>query len=160
MKKLFCLGLIFLLSGCASSPYYMEDKTASEKAVADLHASSTLALQKDIKVLSVSKIKGEGISERKKRLFLQKVRQGLVSLGKYKVVSYDDSLIYDVRSLRKSKEVNQKNIPGHHMLVVADANISGEVLVLQNDLCSLTLSLTNLKTGLTLWEGNYDIQCD
>ena len=157
MKKI-AYFFLFLLSACMSSSY-MDDKTAASKAVADINASAKLNVANGIKVISLTPIKGEFVSELKKRHFLQKIRQGLVN-GSYQVVSYNDSLIHEVRSLRKSKEVNQKNVPGQNLLFVADANLSGEVIELKNDYCSLTLTLTDLKTGLTLWEGNYDIQCD
>lgn len=158
MNKFIIILTAFFLQGCMHN--IQSDKDVAEQIIEDIHSSTSLSMQKDIKTLSTSTIKGDYISEIKKRHFLQKIRQGIVSFGKYKVISYDDKLIMEIRQLRQSSEINQKTIPQKNSLITSDANLTGEILRLKNNYCSLTLMITNLKTGLTVWEGNYDIKCN
>lgn len=158
MNKYAIICLIFLLQGCAHS--LPSDTEVAQKIVKEINQSTLISEQNDIKILSTSPLKGENVSSIQKKHILQKIRQGIIAFGKYKVVSYEDQLLRDIRKLRKSEEVNQSTVAKKHSLIISDANLTGEILRLKKDYCSLTLMITNLKTGLTVWEGNYEIKCN
>lgn len=89
-------------------------------------------------------------------LFYKKLRAGFSNMQKVSIASLsEDEMVTDVRSLRKSKEVNQKNIAKENMLVAPKISVKSSIIVREDDgdvEYFFYITLTDLKTGIVLVE--------
>lgn len=77
----------------------------------------------------------------------------------------EDPMAMQSRDLRNSKEFNQANVARQGQMVAPELSLSGKMLQTNNRLgdgsqrvdYSFQLSLTDLRTGLALWEGSKPI---
>ena len=89
-------------------------------------------------------------------LFYKKLRTGFSNMKKVSITTLsEDEMVKDVRDLRKSKEVNQKNIAKENSLVAPKISVQSTIIVREDDgdvEYFFYITLTDLKTGIILVE--------
>ena len=89
-------------------------------------------------------------------LFYKKLRTGFSNMKKVSITTLsEDEMVKDVRDLRKSKEVNQKNIAKENSLVAPKISVQSAIIVREDDgdvEYFFYITLTDLKTGIILVE--------
>lgn len=117
-------------------------------------------------VMVVSRIKNDTLQVIDTDMLTKKIRSQLLRSGKVVVTNAigldgaEDPMVMKARELRKSKEVNQGNVAKKGSIVAPDLSLSGKLIQRNLKLkwgkerveYLIQLSLTDLNTGLALWE--------
>ncbi len=98
---------------------------------------------------------------------IKKIRIALLNSGRFIITTAvraggaEDMASYQVRKLRKIDEFNQKTIAKKGEMIAPDLSLSGKIIQRVTPLSNkeqrvdyyIQMSITDLKTGLALWEG-------
>lgn len=117
-------------------------------------------------VLAISRITNDTMQRIDTDMLTKKIRSQLLKSGKVVVTTAiglnepEDPMVMKARKLRKSKEVNQSNVAKKGSIVAPDLSLSGKIIQRNLKLdwgkerveYLIQLSLTDLNTGLALWE--------
>ena len=116
-------------------------------------------------VVAISRITNDTMQRIDTDELIKKIRVALLNSGKAVITTAiadngaEDPMTMRMRELRKSNEFNQANVAGAHEMVAPDLSLSGKILQ-HNNLVdngqridyTFQLSLTDLHTGLAVWE--------
>lgn len=180
-KTLVIVSFIFL-NGCATKTELIDvendssDRAAGlehrdfEKAanamVSDMLASGNLNKPGGGRyVLIVSRIENNTMQRIDVDQLSKKIRIELMKSGKVAVTNMEeDARVMQARKLRNSKEVNQSNVAKKGTLIAPDLSMSGKItqreFIVSGDKrieYTFALSLTDINSGLTYWEGEENI---
>lgn len=124
-------------------------------------------------VIAITNIKNDTMQRIDSDMLVKKIRATLVNSGKAQIAtnfSGEDITANSVRTLRGDKEYNSDTIMGQGNLVAPNMSLSGKMIQRNLDIDSgwfsrvdtrveyyLQLTLTDLKTGLSVWEGEEPI---
>lgn len=124
-------------------------------------------------VIAVTDIKNDTMQRIDSDMLVKKIRATLVNSGKAQIAtnfSGEDVTANSVRTLRGDKEYNSDTIMGQGNLIAPNMSLSGKMIQRNLDIDSgwfsrvdtrveyyLQLTLTDLKTGLSVWEGEEPI---
>lgn len=151
---------------------YRDFERAANEAVADMLASGAVENPNGGRyVLAVSRITNNTMQRIDTDELVKKIRQQLLRSGKVVVTNAigidgaEDPMVMKARELRKSKEVNQANVASKGSIVAPDLSLSGKLIQKNLKISSskqrveyyIQLSLTDLETGLALWENETPI---
>ncbi|MFV0626945.1 MAG: penicillin-binding protein activator LpoB [Alphaproteobacteria bacterium] len=154
---------------------YRDFEKAANDAVADMLASGAVTNPNGGRyVLVVSRITNDTMQRIDTDELVKKIRAQLLRSGKVVVTNAvgldgaEDPMVMKSRQLRKSKEFNQGTVAGKGNLIAPDLSLSGKLiqknLKLDNTFGPkvrveyyIQLSLTDINTGLALWENETPI---
>lgn len=122
-------------------------------------------------VMVVSRIINDTMQNIDTDQLIKKIRIDLLRSGKVVTTTAigingaEDPMVAEARKLRKSQEVNQKNVARKGQIVAPDLSLSGKIIQRNHRIDSGTdqieyyfmLTLTEINTGLAFWEGETPI---
>lgn len=122
-------------------------------------------------VLAISRITNDTMQRIDTDLLIKQIRVDLLNSGRVVVTTAvglngpEDPMAMEVRSLRSSKEFNQAYVARRHQMIAPDLSLSGKIIQLDRRLgdgsqrvdYSFQLTLTDIRTGLAIWEGDTPI---
>ncbi len=171
-----------LLSGCSPTTKLIDVQNDSTERVAGLeyrdfeNAARTLvnemlmsgSLNKPDKgkyVLIVSRIANNTMQYIDVDQLSKKIRIDLINSGKVVVTNLlEDDIVLDSRELRKSDEINQKTVAKKGSLIAPELSLSGKITQREFWVSNkkrieytFAISITNIETGLTVYEGETTI---
>jgi uncharacterized protein (TIGR02722 family) len=116
-------------------------------------------------VIAISRITNDTMQRIDTDQLVKKIRVALLNSGKAAITTAiggngaEDKMSARTRELRESKEYNQSNVAGEHEMAAPDLSLSGKFLQHNNRVDNgqrvdyeFQLSLTDVHTGLALWE--------
>jgi uncharacterized protein (TIGR02722 family) len=116
-------------------------------------------------VVVISRVTNDTMQRIDTDLLIKKIRIALLNSGKAAVTTAisengpEDDMTMRSRELRQSAEFNQRNVAGLHEAAAPDLSLSGKIIqsnsVVDNGQrvdYSFQLSLTDLHTGVAIWE--------
>lgn len=140
------------------------EKAASD-AVDSLLRSGVLNKQNGKYVVTISRVINDTTHRIDTDLLIKKIRISLLNSGKAVITSAisgngnDDQLVYSTRDLRDDDEFNSSTIANKGTLLAPELSLSGKIIqqTKRVDKDALVdyyfqLTLTDLKTGLAIWE--------
>jgi len=150
---------------------YRDWVTTAEDMTKSMLASGALARVKN-PVIGIGEIKNDTMQRFDTDILIKKIRTTLVNSGRAQVSTAfenndyaEDTSTYAVRAARSDDEYNQSTIAGKGTLVAPNMSLSGKMiqrnLKLQSGWFSsvdtrveyyLQITLTDIKTGLSVWE--------
>lgn len=151
---------------------YRDFERAANEAVEDMLVSGAVNNPNGGRyVLVVSRITNDTMQRIDTDELVKKIRTQLLRSGKVVVTNAigldgaEDPMIMKARQLRKSKEVNQANVAGKGNIVAPDLSLSGKLIQKNIKISNrkerveyyIQLSLTDIDTGLALWENETPI---
>ncbi len=154
---------------------YRDFEKAANEAVADMLASGAVTNPNGGRyVLVVSRITNDTMQRIDTDELVKKIRTQLLRSGKVVVTTAvgvngaEDPMVMKARQLRKSKEFNQGSVASKGSLVAPELSLSGKLiqknLKLDNTFGPkarveyyIQLTLTDINTGLALWENETPI---
>ncbi|MBR7158122.1 MAG: penicillin-binding protein activator LpoB [Alphaproteobacteria bacterium] len=151
---------------------YRDFEKAANKAVQEMISSGAVTNRSGGRyVLVISRITNDTMQKIDTDQLIKKIRTQLLQSGKVVVTSAvgldgaEDPMVMKARQLRKSKEVNQANVAKKGTIVAPDLSLSGKIIQRNLDLdfggerveYYFQLTLTDLTTGLAIWEGETPI---
>ncbi|MEZ0576873.1 penicillin-binding protein activator LpoB [Halodesulfovibrio aestuarii] len=193
MKKLLILTLLVLIAlttGCNKKnvatmidPYndtnarimglgYRDFEQAASTAVNEMLSSGAVSKPGGGRyVMVVSRVINDTMQNIDTDQLIKKIRIDLLRSGKVVTTTAigingaEDPMVAAARKLRKSKEVNQKNVARKGQIVAPDLSLSGKIIQRNHNIDSDTdqieyffmLTLTDINTGLAFWEGETPI---
>ncbi len=116
-------------------------------------------------VIAISRVTNDTMQRIDTDQLVKKIRVAVLNSGKAVITTAisdngpEDDMSMRVRELRQSKEFNQRNVAGAHEMAAPDLSLSGKIL--QNNTTvdngqrvdyAFQLSLTDLHTGVAIWE--------
>lgn len=116
-------------------------------------------------VIAMSRVTNDTMQRVDTDQLVKKIRVAVLNSGKAVVTTAiadngaEDPMTIRVRQLRQSNEFSQRNVAGAHEMAAPDLSLSGKFL--QSDITvdngqrvdyAFQLSLTDLHTGLAIWE--------
>ncbi|MFV0480800.1 MAG: penicillin-binding protein activator LpoB [Campylobacteraceae bacterium] len=141
------------------------EKAASDAVESLLRSNALNKPNGERYVLAISRVINDTTHRIDTDLLIKKIRIAVLNSGKAVVTSAitaggnDDQLIYDTRDLRADSEFKQDTIAGKGTLLAPELSLSGKIIqqtktVDKNALVDyyFQLTLTDLKTGLAIWE--------
>lgn len=122
-------------------------------------------------VMVVSRVINDTMQNIDTDQLIKKIRIDLLRSGKVVTTTAigingaEDPMVAAARKLRKSQEVNQKNVARKGQIVAPDLSLSGKIIQRNHRIDSGTdqieyyfmLTLTEINTGLAFWEGETPI---
>ncbi|TVM14499.1 penicillin-binding protein activator LpoB [Oceanidesulfovibrio indonesiensis] len=122
-------------------------------------------------VLAISRVTNDTMQRIDTDQLTKKIRVALLRSGKVVTTTAiglggpEDPMAAEVRKLRKSKEVNQGTVAAKGQIVAPDLSLSGKIIQRNYRVDSETqqvdyyfmLSLTDVNTGLAIWESEKPI---
>lgn len=145
---------------------YRDFEKAASAMVSDILESGELNKRGGGRyVLIVSRIENDTMQRIDVAQLSKKIRMELKRSGKVAVTNIEgDARVAQVRSLQKSKLVNQATVARNGQVIAPDISLSGKItqreFIVSGDKrieYTFALDITDLKTGLTLWEGEETI---
>lgn len=151
---------------------FRDFEKAANEAVADMIASGAVNSPNGGRyVLAVSRITNDTMQRIDTDELVKKIRSQLLRSGKVVVTNAvglegaEDPMVMKARQLRMSKEVNQANVAKKGTIVAPDLSLSGKIIQKNIKISSgktrveyyFQLSLTDINTGLALWENETPI---
>jgi len=144
---------------------------AAEKGIRSLLESGTLNRNDNRKnIIMISSVKNSTTQHINTRILTDKIRQALLRSGKALTTTAisgtgaDDAASRQVRDLANDPMFNQNTVQQSGTVIAPDMSLSGEIVQQQNSLGRreesyffFHLSLTDLTTGLAVWEDNVEI---
>jgi uncharacterized protein (TIGR02722 family) len=116
-------------------------------------------------VIAISRVTNDTMQRIDTDELIKKIRVALLNSGKAVITTAvgadgpEDAMSMQVRQLRKSQEFSQRNVAQQHTMVAPDLSLSGKFLQNDNQVdngqrvdYSFDLTLTDLSTGLAVWE--------
>jgi uncharacterized protein (TIGR02722 family) len=178
---------VFMLAGCASEPRYIDPaaddgpvamgldyrdfERAATLAVEDMLASGAVSHPEGRRyVMAVSRVTNDTMQRIDTDQLVKKIRVALLRSGKVITTSAvgvdgaEDEMIGRSRELRDSEEFDQSGVQRKGMLEAPDLSLSGKILQRNQKVKDeqqveyyFQLALTDLTTGLAIWEGETPI---
>lgn len=151
---------------------YRDFERAANEAVADMLGSGAVTNPNGGRyVMAVSRITNNTMQRIDTDELVKKIRTQLLRSGKVVVTNAvgldgaEDPMVMKARQLRKSKEVNQAGVASKGSIVAPDLSLSGKLIQKNLKISSskqrveyyIQLSLTDIETGLALWENETPI---
>ena len=151
---------------------YRDFEKAADKAVQEMISSGAVTNRSGGRyVLVISRITNDTMQKIDTDQLIKKIRTQLLNSGKVVVTTAigldgaEDPMVMKARQLRKSKEVNQANVAKKGTIVAPDLSLSGKIIQRNLELdfggerveYYFQLTLTDLSTGLAIWEGETPI---
>jgi len=144
---------------------------AAEKGIRSLLESGTLNRNDNRKnIIMISSVKNSTTQHINTRILTDKIRQSLLRSGKALTTTAisgtgaDDAASRQVRELANDPMFKQNTVQQSGTVIAPDMSLSGEIVQQQNSLGRreesyffFHLSLTDLTTGLAVWEDNVEI---
>ncbi len=144
---------------------------AAEKGIRSLLESGTLNRNDNRKnIIMISSVKNSTTQHINTRILTDKIRQALLRSGKALTTTAisgtgaDDAASRQVRELANDPMFKQNTVQQSGTVIAPDMSLSGEIVQQQNSLGRreesyffFHLSLTDLTTGLAVWEDNVEI---
>ena len=183
MKILFSLVLAFTLNGCASETQIIDNENDSTERVAalegrDFEQASNSMMQDMLDLFTLSKPNGQPyilVISRIENDTMQRIdvdelsksiRIALMKSGKVRVTAFqEDAMVMASGQLRQSKEFNQANVRKSGSLAAPELSLSGKITQREFFVSGkkrieyrFSMSITDLRNGLTLWEGEEKIK--
>lgn len=151
---------------------YRDFEKAANAAVQDMLNSGALKDRTGGRyVLAISRVTNDTMQRIDTDQLIKQIRTQLLQSGKVVVTSAigvneaEDPMVMKARELRNSKEFDQKNVAKPGTIVAPDISLSGKII--QRNLALdfggerveyyFQLTLTDLSTGLAIWEGETPI---
>ena len=116
-------------------------------------------------VVAISRVTNDTMQRVDTDQLVKKIRVAILNSGKAVVTTAvadsgaEDPMTIRVRQLRQSNEFSQRNVAGAHEMAAPDLSLSGKFLQSDNTVdngqrvdYAFQLSLTDLHTGLAIWE--------
>ena len=178
MRKLLTMLTCLIIAGCttktelidvendtsdrAAGLEYRDFENAARSMVTDMLASGQLQKPGGGRyVLIVSRIANDTYQRIDVDQLSKKIRVELMNSGKVAVTTLDeDARIMQARQLRGSNEVNQATVAKQGTLIAPDLSLSGKINQREFIVSGkkrieylFSLSMTDINTGLSLWEG-------
>ncbi|HCD36885.1 penicillin-binding protein activator LpoB [Chlorobium phaeovibrioides] len=147
---------------------YRDFQTAAGEAVSSMLQSGAVAKPGGGRyVLAISRIVNDTMQRIDTDQLVKKIRVDLLQSGKVVVTTAvgltgpEDPMAMKSRQLRQSAEFNQSTVAGTGQMIAPDLSLSGKLLQRNIRVSSGTqqveyyfqLTLTDISTGLALWEG-------
>jgi uncharacterized protein (TIGR02722 family) len=148
---------------------YRDFEAAASDALASMLRSGVVSKRDGSRtVLTVGRVVNDTMQRIDTDLLVKKIRVELINSGKVLVTTaYDvsgkpeDANSLKVRELRSSSEFNQQTVQSQGQLIAPDMSLSGKIIQRnikvggsrQKAEYYFQLTLTDLKTGLSYWEG-------
>ncbi len=151
---------------------YRDFEDAAGDAIAKLVASGVLNKPEGGRfVMVVSRVTNDTMQRIDTEQLTKKIRVELLNSGKVVTTTAvgldapEDPMVAKARELRKSQEVKQSTVAGQGTIVAPDLSLSGKIIQMNHRLDKKTqqveyffmLSLTDLRTGLAVWENETPI---
>jgi len=146
---------------------YQDFKTAADSLIKDMLSSPVLNRPGGGRyVIAISRIINDTTQDIDTDQLLKDIRIALLKSGKAIITTYiqaggpEDPMTGEIRKLRGNEEINTKTLPGKHQIIAPDLSLSGKIIqrvyytngVKKVDYYFI-LTLTDVKTGLAVWEG-------
>ncbi len=146
---------------------YQDFKMAADSLIRDLLASPVLDRPGGGRyVVAISRIINDTTQDIDVDQLLKDIRIALLKSGKAVVTTYiqaggpEDPMTGEIRKLRSNDEINPKTLPPKRSIVAPDYALSGKIVQRVYFLGDrkkvdyyFILTLTDLRTGLAVWEG-------
>ena len=170
MKILCGLAVTLMLNGCAAETQLIDtENDSTERAAAlegrDFESASNSMIQDmlDLGTLSkpngqpyilvISRIENDTMQRIDVDELSKSIRIALMKSGKVRVTAFqEDAMVMASGQLRQSKEFNQLSLSGK--ITQREFIVSGKKRIEYR----FSLSITDLRNGLTLWEGEEKIK--
>jgi penicillin-binding protein activator len=140
---------------------------SAEKMINSLLSSGVLGDGHPQKVMTVSRVRNSTQQHIDTDLLTKKIRVALMKSGKVlttTVVDGEDPASRDIREFRTDSEFNQTTLPKKAELIAPEFSLSGKIIQLdasagktKQSSFVFQLSLTQIKTGLAIWEDETEI---
>jgi uncharacterized protein (TIGR02722 family) len=144
---------------------------AAQKGINSLLASGVLDRNDGRKtIVMVSTVKNSTSQHINTRILTDKIRQAILRSGKALTTTAvggngaDDQATRQVRKLENDDLFNQKTVQKHETAIAPDMSLSGEIVQQYTEegrkresYFVFHMALTDLKTGLAMWEENIEI---
>lgn len=178
MKILCGLAVTMMLNGCAAETQLIDtENDSTERAAAlegrDFESASNSMIQDmlDLGTLSkpngqpyilvISRIENDTMQRIDVDELSKSIRIALMKSGKVRVTAFqEDAMVMASGQLRQSKEFNQANVRKSGSLAAPELSLSGKITQREFIVSGkkrieyrFSLSITDLRNGLTLWEG-------
>lgn len=182
IKFLCAVFAIILLSACAETQLIDNENDSTERAAGlegrDFESASNAMIQDMLDmgtlskpngqpyILVISRIENDTMQRIDVDELSKSIRIALMKSGKVRVTSFnEDSMVMASAQLRKSKEFNQANVRKSGSLAAPELSLSGKITQREFIVSGkkrieyrFSMSITDLKNGLTLWEGEQKIK--
>ncbi len=183
MKILSSLLMVMTLNACATQTVLIDNENDStERAAAlegrDFEMASNAMIQDMLDMGTLSKPNGQPyilVISRIENDTMQRIdvdelskaiRIALMKSGKVRVTAFrEDDMVMSSSQLRKSKEFNQANVRKAGSLAAPELSLSGKITQREFIVSGkkrieyrFSMSITDLKNGLTIWEGEEKIK--
>jgi len=147
---------------------YRDFEKGAQEAVADMIASGVVDKPNGERyVMVVSRVINDTLQRIDTDQLVKKIRIELLNSGKVVTTTgigltgAEDEMVAVSRELRDSDEVNQANVAGKGQMAAPELSLSGKILQRNLKINSrkqqveyyLQLTLTDLASGLAIWEG-------
>jgi uncharacterized protein (TIGR02722 family) len=151
---------------------YRDFEAAAGDSIAKLIASGVVSKPGGGRyVMVVSRVTNDTMQRIDTEQLTKKIRVELLNSGKVVTTTAvgldtpEDPMVAKARELRQSKEVKQSTVAGQGTIVAPDLSLSGKIIQMNHRLDKKTqqveyyfmLSLTDLTTGLAVWENETPI---
>lgn len=182
-KILLSLILILGMSGCAAKTQLIDvENDTTERAASlegrDFEQASNAMIQDMLDMGTLSKPNGKPyilVISRIENNTMQRIdvdelsksiRIALIKSGKVRVTAFqEDKMVMASSQLRQSKEFNQANVRGKSSLAAPELSLSGKITQREFFVSGMkrieyrfSMSITDLRNGLTIWEGEEKIK--
>ena len=183
MKILGGLLMVMTLNACATQTVLIDnDNDSTDRAAAlegrDFEMASNAMIQDMLDMGTLSKPNGQPyilVISRIENDTMQRIdvdelskaiRIALMKSGKVRVTAFrEDDMVMASSQLRKSKEFNQANVRKAGSLAAPELSLSGKITQREFIVSGkkrieyrFSMSITDLKNGLTIWEGEEKIK--
>lgn len=146
-------------------------QTTASKAINSLLASGVLSRQDGRKmILMISTVKNSTSQHINTRILTDKMRQAVLRSGKALTTTAvsgsgaEDKATRQVRKLENDDMFNQATVQKSGTAIAPDMSLAGEIIQQKTTLGRKSesyfffhLTLTDLKTGLAVWEDNFEV---
>lgn len=183
MKVCFALFIGVVVSGCASKTQIIDTENDSTERVAalegrDFERASNAMIEDMLDmgtlskpngqpyILVISRIENDTMQRIDVDELTKSIRIALMKSGKVRVTSFnEDAMVMASGQLRQSKEFNQAGVRSYGALAAPELSLSGKITQREFIVSGkkrieyrFSMSMTDLRNGLTVWEGEEKIR--
>ena len=183
IKTIFSLFLAITLNGCATETQIIDNENDSTERAAglegrDFEQASNALIQDMLElgtlskpngqpyILVISRIENDTMQRIDVDELSKSIRIALMKSGKVRVTTFnEDAMVMASGQLRQSKEFNQANVRRAGSLAAPELSLSGKITQREFIVSGkkrieyrFSMSITDLRNGLTLWEGEEKIK--
>lgn len=183
IKTLLSLTVSLIISGCATQTQLIDNENdTTERAAAlegrDFESASNAMIQDMLSlgtlskpngqpyILVISRIENDTMQRIDVDELSKSIRIALMKSGKVRVTAFqEDAMVMTSSQLRKSKEFHQANVRKAGSLAAPELSLSGKITQREFIVSGkkrieyrFSMSITDLKNGLTIWEGEEKIK--